>query len=618
MRGLITAAVARLKAALQAASGAATIGFIQDAVGAVMRTLQDLLRERVSVLDFMTEAQRADVRGAGALDVTAAVQAAITAAAGKRLNFPAGAYKITSTLTVAGSRTALHFKAGCNINFTSATTPGFAVTGSAVSMIGVRGARLNSPAVYDTVTEPPSWGVIYVTGGTFEARGLTLINVPKTGIACYETQDATIANCYIYGNINALVSSVHFGIYFDPGALYSNQNLTVRGCHIYSCVEGVFIGDYAAAGTAMGINITGNTFDGCMDHGVYCAGGRGQVIANNTFVGCTVPIAINGDHASITGNTLYTTSTGTAYYAVTGISVRGAQHCIVANNTIKGDAGIGQAVISLATTPSTSTTITGNIVANNIIDCAVGASYAIQIGNGLTVANSNNKVTGNTIRCPGIDSASGVGLITLGGGTGDNNEISHNRITLINATYGIDINSQRYCRITDNVITLEYSAGAAKSLRMVSPYGSSDTTYKDNLFICTSTYGANIALSGIVEDGGCARGVAVGNRMYFDPALLTATTTFSLTNALQISDNCVSSDVMHGISGIGIGSSSVTVNNKNVRPNGVMIWPITQAAGQIMASKGYYVSTVDGVSFTVGTGDGTTVGVPFDFGWKII
>lgn len=71
--------------------------FLQS--GGVARTVQSKERDIVSVFDFMTTAQIADVQSNGfTLDVTAAVQAALTASL--RVYFPAGTYLITSTLTV--------------------------------------------------------------------------------------------------------------------------------------------------------------------------------------------------------------------------------------------------------------------------------------------------------------------------------------------------------------------------------------------------------------------------------------------------------------------------------------------------------------------------------------
>lgn len=61
------------------------VGFQQAGTGAVPTTVQSKLRETVSVFDFMTDAQIEDVKaGAASIDVTAAVQAAVTAANGKK------------------------------------------------------------------------------------------------------------------------------------------------------------------------------------------------------------------------------------------------------------------------------------------------------------------------------------------------------------------------------------------------------------------------------------------------------------------------------------------------------------------------------------------------------
>jgi hypothetical protein len=89
-----------------------TLGtFLQAGAGAVSRTVQDKLRESVSVFDSFTPAQIADVTaGTLTIDVTAAIQAAINTIcgqtattvgqAGGRLFFPPGKYLITSTLYV--------------------------------------------------------------------------------------------------------------------------------------------------------------------------------------------------------------------------------------------------------------------------------------------------------------------------------------------------------------------------------------------------------------------------------------------------------------------------------------------------------------------------------------
>src|SRR5262245_10608589 len=59
------------------------LDFLQAGTGAVTRTVQDKLEDIVSVFDFMTAAEIADVKARTlSVNVTTAVQAALTAACG--------------------------------------------------------------------------------------------------------------------------------------------------------------------------------------------------------------------------------------------------------------------------------------------------------------------------------------------------------------------------------------------------------------------------------------------------------------------------------------------------------------------------------------------------------
>jgi hypothetical protein len=87
-----------------AVTDAANVFFTQSGTGAQSRVLQDKLQDVVSVFDFMTAAQITAVKtnnytGLTANEVSLACQAALTAAAGKTCYFPAGVYRITSTLS---------------------------------------------------------------------------------------------------------------------------------------------------------------------------------------------------------------------------------------------------------------------------------------------------------------------------------------------------------------------------------------------------------------------------------------------------------------------------------------------------------------------------------------
>jgi hypothetical protein len=75
------------------ATSAANVSYTQGSAGSVATNVQTKLRETVSVKDF-------GAVGDGLADDTAAIQAALTAGAGKSVFVPAGVYLITSTLQI--------------------------------------------------------------------------------------------------------------------------------------------------------------------------------------------------------------------------------------------------------------------------------------------------------------------------------------------------------------------------------------------------------------------------------------------------------------------------------------------------------------------------------------
>lgn len=90
-------------AQLAASGGAALVGFIQSGAGTVATTVQTKLRQQVSIFDFMSPGQIADVQaGTLTLDCTSSFNAAL--AASKNIYFPPGKYRFNSTITINGAR----------------------------------------------------------------------------------------------------------------------------------------------------------------------------------------------------------------------------------------------------------------------------------------------------------------------------------------------------------------------------------------------------------------------------------------------------------------------------------------------------------------------------------
>jgi parallel beta-helix repeat protein len=114
------------------ATSAALVSYNEGGTGAVTTTVQAKLRQYVSVFDFMSTAQIADVQANTALvDVTAAIQAAINDAT--NVYFPAGTYRVNAQITVK-SGLMLTGTPSSIIKLASAVTP-FVLRGDSLSNI---------------------------------------------------------------------------------------------------------------------------------------------------------------------------------------------------------------------------------------------------------------------------------------------------------------------------------------------------------------------------------------------------------------------------------------------------------------------------------------------------
>ena len=148
--------------ALSAPTGSSLVGFQPAGTGAAARTVQDKARESVSVLDFMTAAQIADVQaGTITLDITAAINAAVTSLGGiigGKVFMPRGRYKTTSMITLpSGIILCGEGSHGGNSAQRQAATSIYAVHTQAaiISLAGANGVTLEDIGLQsDSVTYP--------------------------------------------------------------------------------------------------------------------------------------------------------------------------------------------------------------------------------------------------------------------------------------------------------------------------------------------------------------------------------------------------------------------------------------------------------------------------------
>lgn len=150
-------------ATLAASGGSALVGFLQSGTGAVARTGQAKMRDVVSVFDFMTTAQIADVQARTAsLDVTSAIKAAAdSVGTGGTVICPPGKYRIQNALNITNRANIKGFGRLTTFLLTDATSK-FTIKGSEVS-------KLENNVVSDIEFEGNS---TVVSGGTPQSAAL--------------------------------------------------------------------------------------------------------------------------------------------------------------------------------------------------------------------------------------------------------------------------------------------------------------------------------------------------------------------------------------------------------------------------------------------------------------
>ena len=197
----VPTAIAEIASDVAASSGSSLVGYLPAGTGAVATTVQTKLRESVSVFDFMTAAQIADVQANTALlDVTAAMQAAHNT--NKLVYYPTGVYLFT-TITIGsggisgdGKQTILK-----SSNTTSANLITYTGTDPSGLLVNTDGGLFqNFTVLVASVTQKANGAAIYVSASPNEnyltiVSGVYTKNVP-VGIDFSIASFFSVRDCY--------------------------------------------------------------------------------------------------------------------------------------------------------------------------------------------------------------------------------------------------------------------------------------------------------------------------------------------------------------------------------------------------------------------------------------
>lgn len=362
--------------------GAALVGFSQGATGAVPLTLEEVLRENVSVARF-------GAIGDGVHDDTAAIQAAINSfesGASCAVRFlPGRTYKITRAITT-NNRSVVLDGQNAIITISENTEYALKITGTNCEVCNLQINRAGSTTVS---------AAIYITGLQHVIRNVTSrAQTWSRFMLCQNMKESHITNLRVDNDVtnytgivtqfdycvNNTVSNSMVG--FCAQAFYGSGEKSAPSGY-YS--EGIMFNNVVTVYAGKAINFDHGTFiaisnclfDFCETNGVFMSNGTDLMVSNtwiasnltNGFIGIGTLPAVEG--VSVQNCTLVRGAA--AITGTLGVSLPGPSALVVGNRFRQGMNG---GVVTQVTSQVGFNSVTGggtNIVANNSISTVVGS-----------------------------------------------------------------------------------------------------------------------------------------------------------------------------------------------------------------------------------------------------
>lgn len=375
---------------LASSGGASLVGYLPAGTGAVVRTVQAELRERVSVTQF------AGVDPTGVADSTAGLQSALNSGA-KLITSPSGAtYKISDPLTLPAGVTLdlkrgelmlddpsgakSHIRVGwlvdrttnqqiVNVTFSRAqvATGGYCVDAANTGILDVFGCRMyGNNKIFGGIRLQNSI-IINIDGNYIDnvvSRGIFAIG---SGLGADRTVDLSIRHNRIEGGLNAVQTSDFVeGVFLRDNIIFNTSGV------------GAVFGASSNANGLFSIKLQDNDFDTCAGGGVYLEHINNLQVTGNWFSsngGDDLTIKETVDSAVVSANQMYPGGVGINAYG-TAISVTG--------NLVAG----GTTGVQLNTSTS------GCLVADNILS---GMQYGINLGSATSSKIKQNTIQGTTL-----------------------------------------------------------------------------------------------------------------------------------------------------------------------------------------------------------------------------
>ena len=201
-------------------------GFTQSGTGAIQRTVENKLKDTVSVKDF-------GAVGDGVVNDTAAIQAALAATGNFILRFPPGTYKINSTITLNASQKSLHGDRAVLDFSGNSGNAAIIVTGTA----GIPPYRQNQTLLSNLeligpgITNSGSIGILFNSAAE---AGASHTLIESVNVHAFQTGHEFRNNAYIINFLNSDVYNCTTGIYMPSSYSNYGERITYTCCTIYN------------------------------------------------------------------------------------------------------------------------------------------------------------------------------------------------------------------------------------------------------------------------------------------------------------------------------------------------------------------------------------------------
>ena len=326
---------------------AAGIEFTQIGVGAAVRNVEVKLNEVISVRDF-------GAVGDGSTDDTTAIAAALVAATGKALYFPASSsfYRITNTLTIPADTMVYGDGYGSAIRQTTRERNVFAAANNCtIQNLRLRGDGVTSGGADFTKNN----GVVIIGARNVKVQECFLHGFEFNGVYCNNSTNINIAGNYIWGNADSNSSSADIVLYGTSGAS-RRINISKNFCFSNNS-QGIYVD---AIGVDSDVLVEGNI---CvtLDASTWAEIALGSLLRRHGII-----VGYNGTSGRyvVSGNICRRTRQTGIYYQGGNASADGVQ--IIGNQCTSN--GINALEPALSAGIYVATQGDGDLIANNLIE----------------------------------------------------------------------------------------------------------------------------------------------------------------------------------------------------------------------------------------------------------